>query len=368
MQQESMPPEKIAARTRYSFPQDFQALVMASDGITDPFFPSEDSITSGECWKRFWTETLPNGDNENPGCRELFDPSANAADSERGLLKWLEFWVKGEHDDRTILVLSERPYAADLLRDRPESIGTPAIVPLLQNKDAETKRLLDEEANRKAKEEADRKAMEAEEEARKAQLNVEKAEREAREAKEKAWKAQQEAKAVRENGRGAITDEKPLAADTILTDDSSGKAGLEQLARYGSTASPPQLTGAPQDQAAGTDKHGEAASPQSLAAGADRHVEAGSIQDQAAGTGETTVPSSTQSQAAGTNETVSTGSPKDQATGSDETPATGSPQDQAAGAGETATTGSSQGQKAGADADNGQPEVIVIPVKTGPSS
>ncbi|MDR3154375.1 MAG: protein phosphatase 2C domain-containing protein [Deltaproteobacteria bacterium] len=103
-----MTPDKIRARTFYSFPQDFEALIMATDGVTDPFFPSEDSIKSPEPWRVLWTELLPKGINENPGCPELFDESVAGEVKSEKLLEWLNFWCQGEHDDRTLLIVKKK--------------------------------------------------------------------------------------------------------------------------------------------------------------------------------------------------------------------------------------------------------------------
>jgi hypothetical protein len=47
--------EKIIGRTRLFFADTFEAIILATDGITDPFFPSEVDTLSEEKWKYFWT-------------------------------------------------------------------------------------------------------------------------------------------------------------------------------------------------------------------------------------------------------------------------------------------------------------------------
>jgi serine/threonine protein phosphatase PrpC len=105
-------PDKIRARTFYSFPQDFEALLMATDGVTDPLFPSEDSIKSSEPWRLLWTEILPKGINDNPGCPELFDDSVDGEVISEKLLEWLNFRPDAErkvdHGDRTLLIVKKR--------------------------------------------------------------------------------------------------------------------------------------------------------------------------------------------------------------------------------------------------------------------
>ncbi|MDR2612270.1 MAG: protein phosphatase 2C domain-containing protein [Deltaproteobacteria bacterium] len=99
----------VRERIFFSFPEDFEALILATDGVTDPYFPSEESILSPEAWKHFWERILREGDGENPGCRELFSEDADGSLRQKDLLGWLGFWRKGEHDDRTILVVKKHP-------------------------------------------------------------------------------------------------------------------------------------------------------------------------------------------------------------------------------------------------------------------
>jgi serine/threonine protein phosphatase PrpC len=96
---------KVAQRTFCGFAEDFGFIILASDGITDPYFPSEASVMAPENWLKFWNATLRTGDGENPGCPELFDDGMEPQDKAKALRKWLDFWSKGNHDDRTILVV-----------------------------------------------------------------------------------------------------------------------------------------------------------------------------------------------------------------------------------------------------------------------
>jgi serine/threonine protein phosphatase PrpC len=98
--------EKVMKRTVFTFADSFEAIILATDGITDPFFPSENETLSPERWKHFWNETLRKGDNENAGCPEIFDPQAPLEAKANALLKWLNFWSKGNHDDRTLMIIN----------------------------------------------------------------------------------------------------------------------------------------------------------------------------------------------------------------------------------------------------------------------
>jgi len=97
--------EPIRRRTRYNFADDFEALILMTDGLTDPFFPSEKAVTIKENWQAFWTGFLKEGFDDNPGCRELFEDRASPEEKAQALRRWLDFWSKGNHDDRTILII-----------------------------------------------------------------------------------------------------------------------------------------------------------------------------------------------------------------------------------------------------------------------
>ncbi|MDR1607973.1 MAG: protein phosphatase 2C domain-containing protein [Deltaproteobacteria bacterium] len=102
---EEIKPEFIKKRTCFGFVDDFEAIILATDGITDPFFPSDACVASEEKWKEFWDKTLKLGDEENPGCPKVFDRQVSLEDKAQDLRNWLDFWSKGNHDDRTILIV-----------------------------------------------------------------------------------------------------------------------------------------------------------------------------------------------------------------------------------------------------------------------
>ena len=81
-------------RIRFELVDDFDALVLMSDGITDAWFHTDANLFKAEKWDELFNEiqkevTLSR-DNEN---------------AHNQLLQWLDFWVKGEYDDRTIAIL-----------------------------------------------------------------------------------------------------------------------------------------------------------------------------------------------------------------------------------------------------------------------
>jgi hypothetical protein len=103
--------EKIKDRTQFVFADDFEAIIMMTDGVTDAFFESEASLKSEGEWRKFWTRTLKDGgvdqDPENVGCPEIFDKSAPLEAKASSLRRWLDFWSMGNHDDRTILIVKD---------------------------------------------------------------------------------------------------------------------------------------------------------------------------------------------------------------------------------------------------------------------
>ncbi|MEM0997027.1 MAG: PP2C family serine/threonine-protein phosphatase [Bacteroidota bacterium] len=82
-------------RTQFAVVEDFTALALMSDGVSDPKFGTDQNFRQVARWDAFWgelaaiREPVPNGD----------------ADADRKLLDWLNFWSKGDHDDRTISIL-----------------------------------------------------------------------------------------------------------------------------------------------------------------------------------------------------------------------------------------------------------------------
>ena len=68
----------------------FTGIFLMTDGVSDPWFETEHAMQDAENWTEFWQNQLA------PLCR------GEQAECSARLLKWLEFFVTGEHDDRTI--------------------------------------------------------------------------------------------------------------------------------------------------------------------------------------------------------------------------------------------------------------------------
>lgn len=87
-------PESIMSRLKYSIEEDFTALMLMTDGVSDPFFETDANLNRVEKWNALW-------DNINSEV-DLVDDNS---ESQYQLLKWLDFWSPGNHDDRTFAIL-----------------------------------------------------------------------------------------------------------------------------------------------------------------------------------------------------------------------------------------------------------------------
>ncbi len=81
-------------RIRLSIVPDFTALMLMTDGISDPFFETDANLARKEKWDALWDSIT----------KEV-DLTDDNEDSARQLLGWLDFWSPGNHDDRTIAIL-----------------------------------------------------------------------------------------------------------------------------------------------------------------------------------------------------------------------------------------------------------------------
>lgn len=87
-------PEEMYKRLRFEIVEDFTALILMTDGITDPKFETDANLLRIEKWDRLWTEITSEVDCE-----------ADGDTMQAQLLDWLNFWSPGNHDDRTIAML-----------------------------------------------------------------------------------------------------------------------------------------------------------------------------------------------------------------------------------------------------------------------
>lgn len=85
-------------RLRFKIVNDFTALFLMTDGVSDPWFETDSNLNNPEKWKAFYKEIQDN--KEHPVLLE--DDNEETAQQ---LLDWLDFWSPGNHDDRTIAIL-----------------------------------------------------------------------------------------------------------------------------------------------------------------------------------------------------------------------------------------------------------------------
>lgn len=92
----------VSKRLRMTIVPDFTALMLMTDGVSDPMFETDKNLNDFSKWEEFYNK-LKNGfpDDEISGINFL-DKNENI---EGKLLKWLDFWSPGNHDDRTIAIL-----------------------------------------------------------------------------------------------------------------------------------------------------------------------------------------------------------------------------------------------------------------------
>ena len=114
--------QKILSRMRLNFVEDFKAIVLMTDGLTDAFFTAEEDLKKYGNWKEFWENIL---ENEFPGA---LDVNASPEARSQALLKGMGFFRTGNHDDRTLLMIvndnCELTDAADVSIDTELSLAS----------------------------------------------------------------------------------------------------------------------------------------------------------------------------------------------------------------------------------------------------
>ena len=91
---ETVQPVEVFRRIRFNIVEDFTALVLMSDGITDAKFQTDNNLARLEKWDELWKDIT--------GTVEL---SRDNNEMDQQLLDWLDFWSPGNHDDRTIAIV-----------------------------------------------------------------------------------------------------------------------------------------------------------------------------------------------------------------------------------------------------------------------
>ena len=89
----------MGARFSINKYDDFSKLVLMTDGIYDPKFITENKLEDLNAWNIFLEDL--DGKNEDLAKVDF----KNDEDIENQLLKWMDFWNKGNHDDRTLAII-----------------------------------------------------------------------------------------------------------------------------------------------------------------------------------------------------------------------------------------------------------------------
>ncbi|OPB87562.1 PP2C family serine/threonine-protein phosphatase [Elizabethkingia ursingii] len=89
----------MSARFDIHIFEDFSKLFLMTDGIYDPKFVTENKLEDSASWKSFMNDL--NGENEDH-IKVDFNDEENIQEQ---LLKWMDFWSKGNHDDRTLAII-----------------------------------------------------------------------------------------------------------------------------------------------------------------------------------------------------------------------------------------------------------------------
>ena len=101
-------------------------LALMTDGVSDPFFETDTKLNSSTEWDSFVLSDADVDDGPRSLKEVLLNEGDDAADR---LLKWLSFWSRGNHDDRTLAVLLPRELTGTFGRgcsvDDPSAKGEP---------------------------------------------------------------------------------------------------------------------------------------------------------------------------------------------------------------------------------------------------
>lgn len=81
----------FSKRTKVSSFDNKSVLFLMTDGVSDPFFETDNGLADATKWKKLWDE---------------IEPKLKESRPEQALTNWLHFFVPGHHDDRTIALLN----------------------------------------------------------------------------------------------------------------------------------------------------------------------------------------------------------------------------------------------------------------------
>lgn len=89
----------MAGRFGIQIVPDFDKLILMTDGIYDPKFVTENKLEDLTAWENFISDL--DGNNEESLKVDFSDDT----EVKEQLLAWMDFWSKGNHDDRTLAII-----------------------------------------------------------------------------------------------------------------------------------------------------------------------------------------------------------------------------------------------------------------------
>jgi len=86
--------DALMKRIRFELTVDFKAMLLMTDGVSDPFFETEANLINPTKWTALWDDVSSKA--------SLAQTDQEVA---HRVVDWLDFWSAGNHDDRTLAVL-----------------------------------------------------------------------------------------------------------------------------------------------------------------------------------------------------------------------------------------------------------------------
>jgi hypothetical protein len=94
LSQDTVTQDELLKRLKFTLVTDFASLYLMTDGISDPYFQTDRGMEMPDRWAKLIQDI--------EGEAAL---SQRDTESGRRLVTWLDFWSKGEHDDRTLATI-----------------------------------------------------------------------------------------------------------------------------------------------------------------------------------------------------------------------------------------------------------------------
>ncbi|EYT23560.1 PP2C family serine/threonine-protein phosphatase [Acinetobacter sp. 1000160] len=91
--------QQFASRVNIGYYDDCEAVILMTDGISDPRFETDAGLANHEKWQALWQE---------------IEPQLQQLHPDQALLEWSKFFSAGHHDDRTLAILWNKPVITDV--------------------------------------------------------------------------------------------------------------------------------------------------------------------------------------------------------------------------------------------------------------